>query len=639
MNVLRPTVCILVCCAAAGQQAPAPPDPVIRVTTTLVQVDAVVTDRSGKPITNLNRDDFQILQDGKPRSITSFSSVKVAPASFERPKRSTTDQPLLSLPIREIERNQIHRTLAILVDDLSIVGPGDTARVRDAIRKFIDEDVLESDLVSVTTSSGGMGIYGQFTTNREVLHAAADSIRWRGSRPEFEDRLVLSEETRALQAGTIGAIREAMRGLRDMPGRRAIVLFSGGLERNPESEQYLQELADEATRFAVTVYTIDAEGLETLRANAESASKTPGDLSGRFISQGGLAMLARQTGGLFYQNTNDLEGELVEALDDQSSYYALGYNPGDDSFDRRFHQIQVRVLRDGLSVRSRTGYLGETQPPARVRLETLEKQTIRAMLAPFQTTSIRTRLTSLFVIQDKKPYVTSALYVDANDLQFERAPENKFQSTFEVVVANFDSNGRLADSVAKRYMVTLTAELLAAARQYGLSYTFSYRVKKPGPYHVRMAVRDVTSSKIGTASQFLVVPDLSKNRLVLSGILLGEPEGIEPYPLSTPALRVFRRGRNMIWQAQVLNPKLKRNLPKLLSSVRILREGKVLSEIASPVDIANLSPNGPRDVMTGGFVTLGERMEAGDYVLQLLVRDENDGSKLVTQTIDFQVVE
>jgi len=430
-----------------------------------------------------------------------------------------------------------------------------------------------------------------------------------------------------------------MRALRDMPGRRAIVLFSGGLERNPESEPYLQELADEATRFAVTVYTIDAQGLETLRANVEIASRTPGDLSGRFVSQGGLEMLARQTGGLFYRNTNDLERDLVDALDDQSSYYALGYNPGDDSFDRRFHRIQVRVLRDGLSVRSRTGYLGETQAPTRVRLETLEKQTIRALLAPFQATSIRTRLTSLFVIKDKQPYVTSALYVDANDLQFERAPENKFQSTFEVVVANFDSSGRLADTVAKRYLVTVGEELLARTRQYGLSYTFSYRVKKPGAYHVRMAVRDVNSSKIGTASQFLVVPDLSKNRLGLSGVLLGEPDGIEPYPLSTPALRVFKRGRNMIWQAQILNPKLKRNSPRLLSSIRILWEGNVLSESApEPVEIAS-SPNRPKDATAQGWVTLGQQMQAGDYVLQLLVRDENDGSKLVTQTIDFQVVE
>src|SRR6185436_18700978 len=125
----------------------------------------------------------------------------------------------------------------------------------------------------------------------------------------------LSEETRALQAGSVGAIREAMRGLRNMPGRRAIVLFSGGLTRNPESERYLEELADEATRFAVTVYTIDAQGLETLRANVETASTIPGDLSQRFISQGGLAMLASQTGGWFYKNSNDLKGGLVQALD------------------------------------------------------------------------------------------------------------------------------------------------------------------------------------------------------------------------------------------------------------------------------------------------------------------------------------
>ena len=327
-------------------------------------------------------------------------------------------------------------------------------------------------------------------------------------------------------------------------------------------------------------------------------------------------------------------------MDDQSSYYALGYNPGDDSFDRRFHKLQVKVLRDGLSVRSRTGFVGETEAPERVRLESLEKQTMRALLAPFQTTTIRTRLTSLFGIDNAGLYVTSALYVDANDLQFDPAPEKQLQCRFEVFVANFDSAGKLADSIAKRYSITVTEELWNTARKYGLSYTFAYRIKKPGPYHVRMALRDVNSDKLGTASQFLVVPDSSNNRLGLSGILLGEPEGVEPYPLSTPALRVFRRGRKMIWQAQVINPKLKRNVPRLLSSLRILRDGRILSESPlAALEVASSIPNGQRRVLAGGSVTLGERMEPGDYVLQLLVRDENDASKLVTQAIDFQVVE
>lgn len=635
---MRPAAWILVASALAAQQPP--PDPVIRVTTTLVQLDAVVTGPSGQPITTLTRDDFQILQDGKPRPITSFNFVDVAPRRAGRPKSpgSNTDPPAPALPVRPVDRQQIHRTIAILVDDLSLFGSADTSRVREAVRKFIDRDLVNGDLVAIVTSSGGMGIYGQFTTNHEILHAAADSIRWRGSIPGLENRLVLPEEIRALRAGTIGAVRAAMQGLRDMPGRRSIVLFSGGLARNADSDQDLQELADQATRFAVTVYTIDAQGLETLRTNVERAGIMQGDVSGRFASQSGLARLADQTGGLFLGGSNDLEDGLARAVDDQSSYYALGYNPGDDSFDRRFHKLQVKVLPAGLSVRSRTGYLGETETPERVRLETIERQTVRALLAPFQATAIHTRLTSLFVMNDKGPFVTSALYVNANDLEFDPAPGNKFQCRFEVVVGNFDSRGRLADTVAKQYLATVTAEQLRAARRYGLSYTFSYHIKQPGPYQVRMAVRDLASSKLGSASQFLVVPDVSKNRLGLSGILLGEPPGVDPYPLSTPALRVFRRGRSIVWEAQVLNPKLKRNLPRLLSSVRILRDGKVLSQ-TDPVELAARPAGKQKGFPAGGTVALGAALDPGDYVLQLLVRDENDGSKLVTQTIDFQVVE
>jgi hypothetical protein len=96
----------------------------------------------------------------------------------------------------------------------------------------------------------------------------------------------------------------------------------------------------------------------------------------------------------------------------------------------------------------------------------------------------------------------------------------------------------------------------------------------------------------------------------------------------------------MTWQAQILNPTLKRNVPRLLSNIRILRDGKVLSESPpAPLEIAGLLPNNQKGVLTAGSVTLGARMDPGDYVLQLVVRDENDGSKLVSQSIDFQVVE
>jgi hypothetical protein len=344
---------------------------------------------------------------------------------------------------------------------------------------------------------------------------------------------------------------------------------------------------------------------------------------------------------LFFKNDNDIHAVLAEALDDQSSYYLLAYNPGQGSFDKRFHKIEVKVLRPGLLVRSRTGYFGQEDEAPRQVLQTAERQVVRDLLAPFQTTDIRTRLASLFRTSAKGPFVESALLIDANDLQFDPSPGGKYQSEFEVVVANFDTEGRLADHTEKHYLATLTEEQLAAAKKYGISYTVSYLVKKPGPYHVRMAIRDLRSYKVGTATQFLVVPDLSKNHLALSGVMVAEPENAPGrYPLSTPILRIFRSGHEMLWYAQVFNPKLKKDTASLQSSLRVFREGELAAEMAAiPVPPDPQAGKKPRDVMARGSFVLDTGLKPGEYVLQLLIKDENDGEKLVVQAVDFRVIE
>ena len=379
-----------------------PDTPIIRITTNLVQIDAVVTDHDGKPVTDLQKQDFEILQDGKSRDITAFSSVILAPTVSGRPAPRPPkkgEPPIPFAPPPSVTKEQIRRTVAILVDDLNMAFE-DVAHARAAVHQFVDRDLLEGDLIAVASTRGGMGMYAQFTNNRELLEAAADSIRWYPTSPHSRvgptGLLVMAEETRALRGG-ISAMRAAIQGLKLMPGRKSIVFFSGGMTplRKYSSEE-LEALADQATRAAVTIYTIDARGLPTLMSNAESRSWHPPDVSAFFESQGGMALLADRTGGTFFRNDNGLREGIEQALDDQSAYYLLGYNPGPGSFDRRFHKIQVKVLRPGMSVRSRTGYLGQEDAPPRVKLESIQRKIVRAILGTFQKTEIHARLNSLF---------------------------------------------------------------------------------------------------------------------------------------------------------------------------------------------------------------------------------------------------
>src|SRR5689334_20285938 len=115
----RPVAILLLTVHAVGfaQNPPEPETPIIRITTTLVQIDATVTNKNGKPVTGLTKSDFQILQDGKPRDITYFKSVVVSPETNPLPaptvpkRNEPVPPPAASRPIR---RDQVRRTVAIV---------------------------------------------------------------------------------------------------------------------------------------------------------------------------------------------------------------------------------------------------------------------------------------------------------------------------------------------------------------------------------------------------------------------------------------------------------------------------------------------------------------------------------------------
>lgn len=143
--------CIAILAASILVWARATPSPaqgtasqegVIRINVNLVQVDAVVTDSGGRPVTNLIADDFQILQDGKPQAITNFAFVNlkdssVSPAPPRRPAESRSNTAAPSAPSIPLRPDQIRRTIAIVVDDLGL-SFGSIVRIREALKKWVD---------------------------------------------------------------------------------------------------------------------------------------------------------------------------------------------------------------------------------------------------------------------------------------------------------------------------------------------------------------------------------------------------------------------------------------------------------------------------------------------------------------------
>ena len=673
-------------------QGPAP-EGVIRITVNLVQVDAVVTDSKGRQATNLRPEDFEILEDDRPQTITNFSYIFVAaPAGGEtsaQPRALPAEVP--SVPPVRLRPEQVCRTIAIVVDDLGLSFES-IVYARQALKKFVDEDVQPGDLVAILRTAGGLGALQQFTNDKRLLYAAIDRLRWRFERPYADFAPSVAETVSAAlnartdvyrgprhdleaagaresesrqqiySSGTLGALDYVVRGLRDLPGRKSVILLSAGWYllqpggTNTSEQQALQRLTDLANRSSVVMYTIDARGLPTLALTAEDTF--PGGRPGvferslqrelvqrqsqAFESQGVMDYLAKQTGGLFIHDNNDLRGGLREAMDDTGGYYLIGYKPPADTFkngkgDRGYHHIQVKVKVPGLQVRSRTGFYGIPDEETRPIFRTRDEQLRAAVSSPFNTAGIHVQLAFQFVNEGRRDSTARLwLHIDAGDLTFQDAPGGSKKGAVDVLALTFGDNGAAINSLDRTFTGSFQPHQLDALRNLGVNYRMDVPIKDPGGYQLRVAVRDAASQRVGSASQFIEVPDVRRGRLVLSGIVLNNGTLGE----KGPAMRRFQAGDRVTYQLEIYNARrgAAGQVPNLESKVQVFRDGRVVLEL-NP-GIINENRWNPARLMKSGELRLGTGMPSGEYVLQVTVTDKLAPREHSTasQWIDFEIV-
>jgi VWFA-related protein len=311
--------------ASAAQQKITGDDDVVRITANLVQIDAVVTDRKGRQITDLNDQDFEILEDGRAQKITNLSyvSVKSPDAGPPSPAVDAAKDKVATPPVN-LRPEQVHRTIALVVDDIGLSFES-MVYVRQALTKFVDGQMQPGDLVAIIRTGAGTGALQQFTGDKRLLYAAIERIRWNPSgvarvgafapidldtftrlrgraagsitggaasiggvdRPQTGGADRLEQFRKDLfSVGTLGALKFVVQGMRPMPGRKSVILMSDGISifrsvgsgetelesRDPGATSVLEELrrlTDFAYRASVVIYTMDARGLQTLGLTAQ----------------------------------------------------------------------------------------------------------------------------------------------------------------------------------------------------------------------------------------------------------------------------------------------------------------------------------------------------------------------------------
>jgi VWFA-related protein len=609
----RRLAALLTCALIAfGQRIPSPPpaaapDPWV--------IDAVAFDSDGRPVADLNAGDFEIVEGGQVRKITNFTWFDLRLHAALSPSGPSAQLPALGLVPDEIRRN-----LVVIVDDLGLPAAGINA-VSSALREFVARSMSSGDRMAVLRSSGGTGVLQQLTGDTRILVDAIDGIHYLGG----------STSAAAAASAFWGTIDQALVGLAQFPGRKIVVLFSENPCVSGPWDRALGAVAHAAHAAGAAVYAI-----HPLRDSPGAASGVPC----------ALESLARDTGGSF-------GGDFTRVLQSEQGYYAIGFQPQDDSVDAAGRwspatPAALKVRRPGVVVRYRAGYLSHL--PAQIEFQVPAEHTVllsRALASPFAASDIRASLTALFSdYAGQNPAVDMTLNFDSRDLSFIRDLEGTYHAMARVRVAAFSDDGRLTIPQEREFKLTLQPAAYRAAIESGLRFSLQMKLPFPGPWQIRAIVADSVSDRIGSASRFVEIPNLKQGALAISSLVLrgasDAQDGAPADPREEADIRIFKPGSNCTYSYSVFGALIGPDKQSSLETqTRILAGGRLVFERTQKGIVFGEAPVGARRQIKGRL-NLESRIAPGDYLLQVTVRDAlapPDKPRTATQFIDFQVRE
>jgi VWFA-related protein len=565
--------------AGQDQKKKAEKDWVVELKTVLVELRAVVTDRQGHLVQGLKKEDFELREKGRSQDISSFAEERVGPLSISQHVNLANVTPGEPPPPAAVPA----RSLLLFVDTINMAGQN-LLRVKQGLKKFVDEQITDQDAVMIVTSGGMEGIPARFTRERNLMRHYIDRIATWGSgfnsyftpalaadvRRESPDAINLAIQILGNEEGLdpdmlspamlkqmalgkagdvlaqatfkrnsiLGTFRAAAELMSKAPGQRVMFFFSDGFSlldtRGNVESLDLQQAISRAVRSAVVVYSINSKGLEApleIDASRRGGSMRAFDPSflGRLSSyasasekeaQDGMNAIAKDTGGDAFFRTNDVNWALKKSFESNNSYYALAYYPSTDG--QGFRDIALRVKgHPEYSVRTQRGYLAS---------DLVKSAKAAAAKSPHQ------RLFDAIA----RPIPETAINVSTSAHYLE-VESDKAQVSIKVLIDGshltyhemgdratlaLEVAGTIYDRAGK--LVTSFIEKIKGGLPHdqlnevrGSGFSYTKRMElKPGSYQVRVGALEPETENIGTANAWVEVPDLAKGKLELSSVLL-----------------------------------------------------------------------------------------------------------------------
>ena len=447
------------------------------------------------------------------------------------------------------ERAVLERAISRLTvqNRTALGGAYGVPRISDYQAELIDlgdPDAIELAVQEILRNSPEPGPPSRGSRGNPAAEEGSNSPRGRAiSQARTKARQIVAENAHYTQA-TLSTIESTIRSLTALPGRKVLVMLSDGffLGGSSASRYYdLRRIIDAATRAGVVIYTIDARGLVAIPPGGDASSPSQVDITNpgaRFrvdngaitAKQDGLFALAHDTGGQAFFNNNDLSAGLQRVLDDNETYYVLAYEPPLSRRDGKFHQIEVRIAdRPELKVRTRKGYFAPSEKPvakaeaqpnlkpkdAEKAAEIARDKQLRAGLGSlFPLREIPVALAAEFInLPDKGSCIIVNAQIETATLNFERTTNSDRQHAgVDLALVLFDERGKVANSLSEHLDINLSQAALAKPGTRDFNYRQVFPVK-PGFYQARIALRESASTRLGSATYWAEVPDLSKKTL------------------------------------------------------------------------------------------------------------------------------
>ncbi len=487
--------------AANPSQPPSPPPPqgpTFRVRVDYVEVDVVVTDQQGNLVRDLMKEDFRVLEDGKPQAINTFTLVDIP---IERPDRPLYQADPIEPDVKSNEQPFDGRVYVMVIDDYH-TNFGRTQRVKLAAKQFIEQRLAANDLMAIVHTAGPSDASQEFTSSKKLLLAAVDRTMGR-----------------KLKSATANRTEEYYR-TRDQRQTGDVVNDPEDAERAFNARSTLDTLRQVSDWFASvrgrrkTILFVRIE-IGSFPDDTSTGIGTGSLYNELRLAQDSLRVLSDETGGFAVVNRNDFSTAYQRIVQDNSAYYVLAYYPP-DARPGRLHKIDVRVTRPGLVVRSRKAYLTpkKAEPVKTSAKDTRSPEVREALDSPLPISGLGM---SVFAAPFKgtPPNASVLLGVELRGRDLRMGQNDQVQISYFAIDAQGKVRGGNTDSLT----MNVKPETKTRIAENGVRMLNRIDLP-PGRYQLRVAAHDGGGGSIGSVLYDVTVPDFVKMPISMSGIAL-----------------------------------------------------------------------------------------------------------------------